>query len=319
MPVFRNLARHPLFPGTILLAGIFLATASAADEGRWTLVDQEHGKVLHRADGQPVFRYLTDIPEGSALTANSACCLYPVYTPSGERAVEFAPADHRHHRGVYLAWHSLRVGDQRADFWGWDSLAPTETRVIRNRRVELVDTDAEQAQVAVHNAWMLGEEVLVDERLTITARQEGQAYVLELDFRLTPQAPLEIEQTAFGGFCVRGRMAEDRTIYNSQGLVERPNPHHMEPERNWPAEPWYAYQTRLEDGRVVGAAVVDHPDNPPTTWHNIVGWGMINPCIAAPAAVRREAEQPLRLRYVLVVHDGEHPRELLQQLSRDHR
>lgn len=315
MSHFSAFARPLSGSVTFLLGGLLLTAAFAAEPARWSLEAEEYGQVLRRGDGQPVFRYLTDKPEGSPLTANSACCLYPVFTPSGERAVEMAPEDHRHHRGVYLAWHSLRVGDHRADFWGWDSLAPTETRVIRNRRVALVSADADQAEVAVENAWMMGERVLVDERLTIRARQEGAAYVLELDFLLTPRDSMEIERTAFGGFCVRGRMAADRVVYDAEGRVERGDPHHLQPERNWPAADWYAYQTRLDDGRLVGTAVVNHPDNPPTTWHNIVRWGMINPCIAAPAAIQREAGQPLRLRYVLVVHDGRHPRELLRQLS----
>ena len=82
--------------------------------------------------GRAVFRYMTKKPAETNLTANSVCCLYPVYTPSGEAAVDFAPGDHRHHRGVFLAWHATK-GKKPADFWGWGEFAPTENRVIENR------------------------------------------------------------------------------------------------------------------------------------------------------------------------------------------
>ena len=49
--------------------------------------------------------------------------------PSGERAVDFAPGDHRHHRGVFLAWHATE-GQKPADFWGWGKFTPTDGRVI---------------------------------------------------------------------------------------------------------------------------------------------------------------------------------------------
>jgi hypothetical protein len=289
------------------------AGASADDAERYRLTPDEHGMVLKRPDGETVLRYMTRKPEDSGLTANSVCCLYPVFTPSGERAVEFAPEDHRHHRGVYLAWHAMTVGDQRADFWGWGARAPTEERVIRNRSVELANADADHAQIQVRNDWMIGEQVAVEEQLTIVARLQGDAYVIDLDFQLTPAADLELDQTAFGGFCVRGRRSPEAVVYDPQGRVDRPNPHHLKPETNWPPAAWYGYEARLDNGQILGTAIVNHPENPPTTWHNIAALGMINPCIAAPAAVQRKAGEPLRLRYRLVVHDGPRPIELLNK------
>ena len=70
--------------------------ASAADQATYTLVPDEHGMVLKAPDGKTVFRYMTKKPKETNLTANSVCCLYPVFTPSGVRAVDFAPGDHRH-------------------------------------------------------------------------------------------------------------------------------------------------------------------------------------------------------------------------------
>jgi hypothetical protein len=76
---------------------------------------------------------------------------------------------------------------------------------------------------------------------------------------------------------------------------------------------------QLDSGETVGTAVIHHPDNPPSTWHNLKPVAMVNPCIAASAAVARKAGEPLRLRYRLVIHDGPAPTDLPNQLAESRR
>lgn len=306
---------------SVLLCGV-LATFAFADSAEpesgdaFSLEPDSLGHVLKTPDGDTVFRYMTKKPTETNLTANSVCCLYPVYTPGGKRAVDFAPGDHRHHRGVFLAWHALTVGDKRADFWGWGSWAPTENRVIENRGVELAGADEDKAVLKVHNEWMVGEQVGIDEQTNITARQIEGVYVIDLDFHLTPRVNVTLDQTAFGGFCIKGRKGEDRMYVDSDGPVELPNPHHMKPESDWPAKPWYDYVVTLSEGSKIGVAVVDHPDNPPSPWHNLKPIAMVNPCIVAPGEVEIKKGETLRLRYRLVVHDGPTPVALLDKRSK---
>jgi hypothetical protein len=291
------------------------ARSSAADEAVYTLTDDQHGKVLKTPAGKTMFRYMTSKPADSNMTANSVCCLYPVYSPSGVRVVDFAPGDHRHHRGVFLAWHTTVCGDERADFWGWGSLAPTEGRMIRNRRIELVEAGADRAVIRVENDWLIGDRTVLDEQTLITAREHQGFYVIELDFRLLPKVDFRLEQTAFGGFCVKARQDGQAEFFSPGGQVALPPPHHLKPETDWPAEAWYDYVIRLDSGETVGTAVIDHPDNPPTQWHNLKAIAMVNPCIAAPGPVERRAGEVLQLRYRLVVHDGPPPVEILNQLA----
>jgi hypothetical protein len=98
-----------------------------------------------------------------------------------------------------------------------------------------------------------------------------------------------------------------------------PAPHHLKPETDWPAAAWYDYTIALENGKTIGATVVDHPGNPATVWHNLEPIAMVNPCIVAPGPVAVKAGQTLRLRYRLVVHDGPAPVPLLQKLSNEFR
>jgi hypothetical protein len=126
---------------------------------------------------------------------------------------------------------------------------------------------------------------------------------------------LTLDHTAFGGFCVRARNDGDSYYATAEGKVQLPDPHYSVPELNWPAEKWYDYTIKLDNGKTVGVGVIDHPDNPPATWHNPRYVWMVNPCIVAAEPVQVNKGQTLRLRYRLVVHDGPTPAELLKKLS----
>jgi hypothetical protein len=299
----------------ILTLTLLCAAATSGAEPVYTLTPDDHGMTLKTPDGRTVFSYMTKKPQPTNLTANSVCCLYPVFTPSGVRAVDFAPGDHRHHRGIFLAWHSMAGGNDRADFWGWGSFAPTENRVIRNRQLQLVAADADHAHLEAHNDWQVGEKTIVKENLNITARELEGAFVIDLAFHLQPQVDMTLDSTAFGGFCVKGRKEGEAVYTNPQGKVTLPNPHHLHPTTDWPEADWYDYTIELEEGATVGVAVLDHPDNPASLWHNLKPIAMVNPCIVALNPVSRKKGDSLVLRYRVVVHDGSPSANVLNQLA----
>lgn len=299
-------------------ASVVSSAAEQDAEAKFTLTPDEHGMVLKTPDGRVVFGYMTKRPADTKLTANSVCCLFPVNTPKGERAVDFAPDDHPHHRGVFLAWHSTK-GQQKADFWGWGEWAPTEGRVIRNRQVKLIHADANHGVISVDNDWMINDDVMIKESTIIVARQRDAAYVVLLIFGLTATVDVTLDQTAFGGFCAKTRKDGKAVYRDPNGPVKLPNPHHLKPQTNWPAAKWYDRTIELQSGKTIGVAVVNGPDNPPSTWHNLPPIAMVNPCIVAPGPVTIKKDRPLVLRYLLVVHDGPTPVELLNELSQQRR
>lgn len=297
------------------------ATTRRNPKQAFTLVPDPHGKVLKDPDGRTVFRYMTKKPAETKLSANSVCCLYPLNTPSEERVVDFAPSDHPHHRGLFLAWHSIsaKKARKKADFWGWGAWAPTDGRRIKNSSVKLLQADSERAMLEVYNDWLVGNVKMIDEITFIVARQEDSAYVVDLNYHLTPAMDITLDKTAFGGLCAKGRKDGSGSYYSPSGLVKLPDPHHLKPETDWPAADWYDYTMKLDSGKTVGVAVLDHPANPPTTWHNLAPIAMVNPCIVAPGPVKIDKGQTLQLRYRLVVHDGPTPFKLLEKLTNEWR
>jgi hypothetical protein len=295
-----------------------LFAGDSAEAATYRLDKTANGKELKTPDGRTVFQYMTRKPPGTNLSANSTCCLFPVNTPQGIRAVDFAPGDHRHHRGIFLAWHAMEF-DDRADFWGWGEMAPTDGCKIVNRGVELVVAKPESARLEIANRWLIKNRAVLEEHLSINVQEQQNTFVIDMHFRLKPETDLTIERTAFGGFCVKSRQDGKRLFFNPEGEVKLPPPHHLKPDTDWPSSPWYDYKIVLDEGQTLGVAVIDHPDNPKTTWHNLTSIAMINPCIVAPEPVILKKGATLFLRYRVVVHDGPSPHRLLQSLAAEWR
>jgi hypothetical protein len=272
--------------------------------------------------GKKVFAtYRLEPQKETALSVESGCYFHPLKTPAGVTVTEVGPPDHPHHRGVFLAWVEMR-GKTDADFWGWGEHAPKHERRIVHREVtEILDSDNTGGFIA-RNDWMAGDEVVLEEELRANAATLRGVNVLDLKYTLTPKFDITLARWAFGGFCVRTRGDGKLEAFGPDGRVERADPGHLKPETDWPAAMWYAYQLRGVAGggdETVGVAVVDHPKNPPTLWHNHRGNRMLNPCITAPAAVRLPAGRPLELRYRVMAFDGELPRRAIQLLAEEFR
>jgi hypothetical protein len=289
----------------------------------YTLEPDPAGKTLKAPDGRTVFTYLTRKPDGVPLAGNSACCFHPVNTPSGERVTDIAPPDHRDHRGVFFAWGNMNFhlakGDLKGDFWGWGHYAPTEGRVITNRDVRLVNATPKSAEVAIQNDWTIGGEKVLDESTTARVREAQEANLLDLAFRFSSDSDVTVDQMAFTGFVVRCRKDGESYLSNSEGKVSLPDSNALKPETDWPPRAWYSYTIGLNSGKTVAAAVIDHPDNPRSAWHEPRSVAFLNPCISALQPVTISAGKPLSLRYLAVFHDGPFPEGMLNRLAEEWR
>jgi hypothetical protein len=308
----------------------------------YTLTPVTYGMELKTPDGRVIFDYMTKKPEDVALTSPSVACFHPVNSPSGERVSALAPDDHPHHRGMYLAWQDAEFRQPipppttptgaafgwnitRADFWGWGVYAPRDGRVIQNTGVKLLGADANQARLEIRNDWTVAgsptarPRKMLDEVTEASVAERDGVYVIDLRFRLTALVDYYIAKQAFSGFNFQARKDGQSYYTNSAGTVTLRDPHYSTPELNWPPAPWYGYVITLGNGKTVGVAVLDHPSNPPSTWHNSRGLWMLNPNIAAIAPVVIKVDQPLTLRYRVVVHDGPTPASVVDKLSTEWR
>jgi hypothetical protein len=258
-----------------------------------------------------VFTYNLRPPPNSGLPLEAGDYFHPLMTPAGVVVTDFVPSDHRHHRGLFLAWVEMH-GARDADFWGWGAHAPVANRRIVNRSVT-----PRADGFASRSDWIADDVVMIEEYLVAAAKAETGVNVLDLTYMLTPKADVTLSRWAFSGFCLRVRKEGDIRISSPAGLVTLPNPVHTEPKSDWPDAPWYACEQTLPGGLRIGAAVMNHPSNPPTLWHNHREVRMINPCIVAPGEVKLVAGKPLVLRYRVVTFDGALPLPRLNALAAD--
>jgi hypothetical protein len=285
-------------------------------------VDARGDSATVLAGDRPVLRYVTVKPPDVKLPVDSAAYFHPVVTPAGVVVTDVAPKDHPHHRGIFLAWVEMH-GNKDADFWGWGEHAPIKDRRIVCRGVAKggATRDGPVAAFQTRSDWTAEGDLVVRELLDVAVRQDlsAGANVIDLTYTLTPTSDLTLSRWAFSGFCVRTRGDGKVTAYGPSGEVKLPNPSHLKPESDWPAAAWYGYTLRFDDGKVAGVAVIDHPRNPPSLWHNHRDIRMLNPCVVAPAEVKLKANEPLVLRYRVVAHDGATPGNELDRLAAEWR
>jgi len=333
MKLSRAIAAAAL--GAAISSG-FSPAAQTPAAGAYTLAPVTYGVQLKTPDGRVVLEYMTKKPDNIGLTSPSAACFHPVYTPAGERATSIAPDDHPHHRGIFLAWHDSEFREpavftnypnhplrgfniRRADFWGWGEYAPREGRIIQNRDIKLAKADGRHALIELHNEWNVNNRKYLDETTTATIAERDGVFVIDLQFGLVPLADYFLDRQSFSGFDVQMRKDGESYYANAAGKVTLPDPHYSLPDLDWPPEPWYDYSIKLASGKTVGAAVLDHPQNPSTSWHNSTRLWMLNPVITAGAPLTIRRGETFTLRYRVVVHDGDTPTALLQKLSEEWR
>jgi hypothetical protein len=323
---------HNVFAGFLLVLVVCGTSADAraqktndkspsqAAAGRGLRIGGDEDAIsIERIGGQKVLQYVLRQPTGSKLSVASAGYIHPLATPKGVTVTDVAPDDHRHHRGVFLAFVEMH-GKQDGDFWGWGEHAPKDGRVIKHVAHKIVAGKSSGPWgFEIHNQWLAGGESMIEEQLDLKPAWHDAANVVYLRYSLTPTSDTRLPRWAFSGFCVRLRKDGEVVYTSPEGVVERPALDHLKPELNWPAADWYDATVKLADGGQAGVTVVDHPGNPRSTWHNETRIRMINPCIVAPGEVALKQGQPLTLRYCLIVHDGPAPIEAVREIAKDFR
>src|SRR5688500_14539078 len=105
---------------------------------------------------------------------DSGRCIPPLPTPARRVVTNLPPADHPHHRGVFLAFvetHTSINGKRiDADFWGWGEPAPVKGRRILNAELANLKADANGASFRAINDWRADDQLILTENLTAALR-----------------------------------------------------------------------------------------------------------------------------------------------------
>jgi len=258
-------------------------------------------------DGRPVLFYqrATKSQAGKYPRANY---VHPLFGLDGEMLSQDFPPDHRHHRGVFWAWHQLWVGEQRAgDPW----VTKDFSYVVRQARV--VEQGPVFATLKVNVHWLSPKIVddagkqkpIVDETTSIRLfHRTANAQYVDFEISLKPLLPdVKIggaeNSRGYSGFTVRLKPPRGIKIHDAQGLLTADGVNRV--------SPWVDVSGSFDQGDVVsGIGILSHPSLPefPPKWL-MRHYGPQNVTYPGRHAVELPQEKPLVLRHRLLLHRGD--------------
>jgi hypothetical protein len=298
-------------------AGLAACAGSAATgPGGGTFTVCEDGDVLCLLrDGRPAAVYqLRDRVFPETPQQNRCGYFRELYAPSGRLVTEDGPADHLHHRGLFLTWN--RVSWSRDPSKGWEKTANFwELRAESGRRApaELVEARADGADAVftVRHDWRIGEQVILKETLDARAGAAAPDVTrLDLDFRLTAVGgAVELSEYAhhppgsphfYGTLGLRAAAAfvPERLVFTYSDGKD-----HNAVEDGRFEGTWVDLTGDLEGG-TCGVALAWHPDNPPARLNHWRKLRFLNTDITAMGPLTIAEGRTLRLRFRALIHDG---------------
>jgi hypothetical protein len=245
------------------------------------------------------------LPDGQAARSNY---FHPLYDLDGNVLTEDFPKDHVHHRGIFWAWHQVRIDgksvqDQwvnRDSFWTLHEAKP--------------ESDARSASLALHVRWesplftdAQGKRRPFVEERSVTRVHRAEAAIRKIDFhqRLTALVDgVEIggseDAKGYGGFSYRVVMPSDIRFTGADGVV-------TPIENAVSASPWMDVSGSYGTSGKSGVTVLTHPSTTgfPQTWILRAKASMQNAVYPGRQPVALPRDRPLILRYRIVLHRGE--------------
>ena len=292
---------------TSLLAWTLVAACASPLTAQWSFRESPDETVLLDRDGGSWLHYQRAVRSQQGRFPRSHY-LHPLRDLDGDIVTEDFPEDHRHHRGIFWAWHQCLVaGEPAGDGWvcrdfSWNvrqaSVKQGANRTTIETRVFWKSPD-----------WRGGRDAFVEESSEVVVwrrRKDRQDidFVIRL-WALTEDVRIGGSANAkgYGGFSYRLKMPKNVRFRGPRGDVE-PATTAVD------AGPWLDITGRFgQSDRVSGVAVLCHSSLPqyPPPWILRRQRSMQNVVFPGRKPVRLPArgEAPLTLRYRLVLHRGE--------------
>ncbi len=234
--------------------------------------------------------------------------VHPLYSVSGDTLTEDFPEDHRHHRGIFWAWHQVWVGEQRmGDPWlckdfTWD-IKDLETGIRTDAAIikTLTHWKSSSWRDAKGNLLPLAEEQI---KLTVfPAKRNSRTIFFNINLTsLTDSLKVggSEDVKGYGGFSWRVKLPEDIVFTGKEGTVE-PNTEAVH------AGPWIRMHGSFSGKKQGGILVIAHPSNPgdPGKWILREKNSMQNAVYPGKIPVVLNMGEGFTLRYCLVIYEGD--------------
>jgi hypothetical protein len=298
---------RPLLLSAACLLGAGAIVAAPFEQAAMRVVKDPQGYWFSEGDTNVLF-YQAErkaLPDGQAARSNY---FHPLYDLDGNILTEDFPKDHVHHRGIFWAWHQVRIdGKSVQDQWvNRDSFW-----MLQEARPE---SDARSASLALRVRWesplftdAQGKRRPFVEERSVTRVHRAEGAIRKIDFhqRLTALVDgVEIggseDAKGYGGFSYRVVMPPDIRFTGADGTV-------TPIENAVGASSWMDVTGSYGSAGRSGVAVLTHPSTTgfPQTWILRAKASMQNAVYPGRQPVALPRDRPLVLRYRIVLHRGE--------------
>ena len=230
--------------------------------------------------------------------------LFPVIGPAGRSLTRMGhprdPESHSRHNSVWMS--HVDVGG--VDFWS-DRGGGT----VRHKRIVKYEDEGEKSYVVAENEWVDKDgRVLLNETRTVSVvLLDGKEWLLVIDSTFTAKdKPVTLGKTPFGFLGVR--MAKTIGVNDGGGRIRNSEGGVNEKEVLWKQARWVDCSGAIENGKIEGITLFDHPGNPNHHSYFHVrndGWMGASLTFEGPREV--SPDKPLHLRYGLYIHSDMKP------------
>lgn len=285
-------------------------TFTFAEPPRQSLQAIESGEGVEIRDGRQPILFFRTSPRSLNGAFTRASYVHPLYDLDGRVLTEDFPEDHKHHRGIFWAWHQLLVGDVHAgDPWVCrDFLTHVEGVAVKESATESVAITSNavwKSPLVVDDDG--NEQPIVRETASIRVWQVDES-CRRIDFEIRLLALLpdvriggSDDTKGYGGFSPRLRIPPDVQFLAEYGVVE-PQRQSVDPS------PWMSITTEADShSRPTGITILTHPTTPgfPQRWILRRARSMQNAVYPGRTPVPLSPKVPLTLRYRVIIHRGE--------------
>lgn len=306
---------------TILLILSF-SNALSADDAQSAIRIDATDSGYRIVDGSRTVLFFQAVAKSEAGKFERAVYVHPLFDLDGNVLTEDFPADHKHHRGIFWAWHQLEVNGTRAgDPWICkDFLAKVQgvESLLGDKRAALRVTSHWQSPQWIDKDGK--SKPIVKEVTTIRASSEtGNARAIDFEISLLAmEKDVRIggseDAKGYGGFSPRIRLPDGLVFLAKYGEVT-PQRLSVDPS------PWMDMTGRFSDGDdLSGVTIIGHPSLPgfPQRWILRQKRSMQNPVFPGNESVRLPTDKPLVLRYRMVLHRDRVTAEQIDEWNDDY-
>jgi hypothetical protein len=283
-------------------------------------ITQGENKVSVEIDGQPFteFLYGPDVMKPY---------LYPLRAPDGTvitRPVPFNKeagdsTDHPHHTGLWFAHSSVNGYDFWNNYKGYTT--PNRGSIVV-KKIDKIESGKKQGYIDATMEWLdpNGKAIMTENR-RMTFYSGVPSREFDLDIKLTPIIAIKFGDAKDGvlGIRLAAGLEEPQpkapAMPVRSGLMVNAEGCKTEAECWGKRSNWLDYFGKT-DGKEVGIAVLDNPQNPrhPTYWHtraygllgaNIFGVHDFTRDKLADGSMSLDPGQAIRFRYRFIIHQGD--------------